>query len=428
MNQFTVLPAKFSIPWTRLLQWRADDRKTGYLCTLLLVSCGIFLAVMVYVTWSVNVTQATNGELSSDFFALWSYAKIASEYSATELYDSVALHAREVALGMDPSLQKWFPYPPTAIFLLWPLGLLPYGAAYVAWVVGTLGLFLWAVVATCSRSPLCIVGVLVAPVTAATIGSGQSGFLAAALITGGIRLAPSRPILGGILLGLLTYKPQLGLLVPIALIAAGNWRAAGVACATAMGLAIVSVLVFGWSLWPAWIAMLPEYQAAFDRSHDHQLHLMPTILSNLKMAGFQSPMVEGVQAASSVIVAVLVGRCFYRNAGRLAAASLFVGTLLATPHAFIYDMPMILAAMALFIEEHRQTNATFSLVGILVLSLAMLFPLMMLFQYPDAPVSSLSLLMLFCIILYHESPFVVTGLLNRLGAKATKMATRLRTH
>ncbi len=155
---------------------------------------------------------------------------------------------------------------------------------------------------------------------------------------------------------------------------------------------------------------------------------MPTILSNLKMAGFLSPMVEGVQAASSVIVAVLVGRCFYRNAGRLAAASLFVGTLLATPHAFIYDMPMILAAMALFIEEHRQTNATFSLASILVLSLAMLFPLMMLFQYPDAPVSSLSLLMLFGIILNRESPFVVKGLLSRLGVKATKMATRLRTH
>ena len=91
---------------------------------------------------------------------------------------------------MDPSEQKRFPYPPIAILLLWPLGLLPYGAAYVAWVAVTLGLFLWAVAATCSRSPLCIVSVLVAPVTAATIVSGQSGFLAAALITGGIRLAP----------------------------------------------------------------------------------------------------------------------------------------------------------------------------------------------------------------------------------------------
>ena len=102
--------------------------------------------------------------------------------------------------------------------------------------------------------------------------------------------------------------------------------------------------------------MLPEYQAAFDSRHVHQLHLMPTILSNLKMAGFLSPVVEAAQAAISIIVVVLVGRCFYRNAGRLAAASLFVGTLLVTPHAFIYDMPMILAAMALFIEEHRQRN------------------------------------------------------------------------
>ena len=236
----------------------------------------------------------------------------------------------------------------------------------------------------------------------------------------GIRLAPSRPIISGILLGLLTYKPQLGLLVPIALIAAGHWRAVGVACATATGLAIISALAFGWSVWPAWIAMLPEYQAAFDSGNVHRLHFMPTVLSNMKMAGFLSPVVEGAQAISSVIVAVLVGRCFYRNAGRLAAASLFVGTLLVTPHAFIYDMPMILAAMALFIEEHRQRNATFSLASILVLSLAMLFPLMMVLQYPDAPVSSLSLLMLFGIILRHESPYVVTGLVSRLGVKAMR--------
>jgi hypothetical protein len=424
MNQASFLPAKPRLPWTRILQWRADDRKTGYLCTLFLVSCGIVLAAFVYTTWSDYVAQAANGRLpSGDFFGLWSYGKIVSNYPAGDLYDSAALHAREIALGMDPSRRIWFPYPPIAIFLFWPLGLLPYGAAHVAWVAGTLGLFLWAVVATCSRSPVCIVGVLVAPVTTATICYGQSGFLAAALITAGIRLVPSRPILGGILLGLLSYKPQLGFLVPIALIAAGHWRAVGVSCATVAGLVIASALAFGWSVWPAWIAVLPEYQAAFDSRFVHQLYLMPTILSNLKMAGFPSPLVEIAQAASSVIVAVLVGRCFYRNAGRLAAASLFVGTFLATPHAFIYDMPMILAAMALFIEEHRQTNAAFSLASILVLSLAMLFPLMMLIEYPDAPVSSLSLLMLFGIIQRYEITSEVAGRLSPRGEGREAIST-----
>ena len=46
MNQVSFLAAKSRVPWTRLLQWRADDRKTGYLCTLVLVSCGIVLAAV----------------------------------------------------------------------------------------------------------------------------------------------------------------------------------------------------------------------------------------------------------------------------------------------------------------------------------------------------------------------------------------------
>src|SRR5437764_2827591 len=149
MNQVSFLPGKSRVRWSRLLQWRAVDRKTGYLCTVVLVSCGIVLAVSIYVEWCYVVAK---GQLYGDFFALWSYAKIVSGYSATELYDSAALHARQVALGMDPSYQNPFPYPPLAIFLLWPLGLLPCGAAYVAWVAGTLGLFLWVVAATCSRS------------------------------------------------------------------------------------------------------------------------------------------------------------------------------------------------------------------------------------------------------------------------------------
>src|SRR6185312_13844103 len=53
---------------------------------------------------------------------------------------------------------------------------------------------------------------------------GQNGFLTAALIGGTLYLIPIRPVLAGICLGLLTYKPQYGLLFPIALIVAGQWR------------------------------------------------------------------------------------------------------------------------------------------------------------------------------------------------------------
>src|SRR5258707_14741149 len=52
---------------------------------------------------------------------------------------------------------------------------------------------------------------------------GQNGFLTASLIGGTLYLMPMRPVLSGICLGLLSYKPQYGLLFPLVLIAASQW-------------------------------------------------------------------------------------------------------------------------------------------------------------------------------------------------------------
>ena len=53
--------------------------------------------------------------------------------------------------------------------------------------------------------------------------AGQNGFLTAALIGGALGLLERRPALAGICLGLLTYKPQFGLLFPFVLIADRRW-------------------------------------------------------------------------------------------------------------------------------------------------------------------------------------------------------------
>ncbi len=303
---------------------------------------------------------------------------------------------------MVPSAQNPFPYPPTFILYLWPLSLLPYEVAYLAWIFGTFALFVWAVAATCSRLPLCILGVIVAPATLASLDTGQSGFLAAALLTAGIRLAGSRPILAGILIGLLTYKPQLGLLAPIALIAAGCWTAFRVACATALGLAAVATLVLGWAVWPAWFSMLPVYEGWFDRDTVVQT-FKPTVMANLQMIGVSLTTAKLMQAAVTLLVAILVWRCFRRDPGRLASAALLVGAILATPHAFVYDLPMVVAALALFVEARTEAGAAFSLVEVLILVSAFLFPIFMLLKAADnLPISTVPLVLFFGLILWRQ--------------------------
>jgi alpha-1,2-mannosyltransferase len=99
--------------------------------------------------------------------------------------------------------------------------------------------------AMAARRLICVLAVFVAPASVMSVASGQSGFLAAALMVAGVRLARSRPIVAGILIGLLSYKPQLGFLIPIALASAGLWRAFYVDIVTVGGLAACATLAFG---------------------------------------------------------------------------------------------------------------------------------------------------------------------------------------
>src|SRR5438874_1214094 len=78
-----------------------------------------------------------------------------------------------------------------------------------------------------------------------TIGSGQNGFLTAALLVGGFGLLRRQPGFAGALLGVLTYKPQFWLLVPIALTAARQWRAFASAVIAAAVMALLSLAVLG---------------------------------------------------------------------------------------------------------------------------------------------------------------------------------------
>jgi hypothetical protein len=388
-----------------LLRWPAGQRKTIYLCMMVLGACAFVMCIYGIKIWSdANRHAPGHPPAFGDFFALWSYGKILADHPAADLYDTSALHALQVGLGMPAGAHNPFPYPPTAIPLFRLLTWLPYATSYAVWTLGTLALFTWAVVATCSRRAMIVIGVMVAPVTTSCIDSGQTGLLAAALLIAGLRLAGRRPVLSGMLIGLLAYKPQMAMLVPIAFAAAGYWRAFAAACVTAIALAIIATVAYGAGIWTDWIAMLPGYTAAFD--HDLVgMKFKPTIIANLQLAGVALPVAKAVQGLVAAAVAVLVWRCFRRDAERVGVAAVLVGTVLATPHAFLYDLPVVAAAMALLIQQRMLTNPVFSLGEVVILVLGLVFPLAMMAQTHGftPPVSAVPLLLLFGLILREPS-------------------------
>jgi hypothetical protein len=143
-------------------------------------------------------------------------------------------------------------YPPFALLLALPFGMMPWAFSYygfqaLSFAGMAAALRPWA--ADWRQYALILAGVTLCPATAYTLGSGQNSFLSAALLLGGAWYMGARPFLAGVLFGLLAFKPQLGLLIPVALVAASAWRAFAGATVTVLVLFLVSLVVPGLEIW-----------------------------------------------------------------------------------------------------------------------------------------------------------------------------------
>jgi hypothetical protein len=148
-----------------------------------------------------------------------------------------------------------FVYPPTYLFFTYPLGLMPYVAAFATWTVVTLFLYLVAIYLVVPRPIAILVALSPFPVFF-NVFLGQNGFLLAGLMGLSLALMERRPQLSGVLLGLLTFKPQMGILFPLALLVSRKWRVIVSAMATSVVLIVTSIVVFGYQGWPSFIHAL----------------------------------------------------------------------------------------------------------------------------------------------------------------------------
>jgi hypothetical protein len=295
------------------------------------------------------------GIRSGDFYAFWSAGQFLAGTDPAEIYDSQKLQAFETAL--DPGFRDFypFPYPPPFGLVLRLLATLSYGSAYVVWIGATLALYLWAAL---GRRWLSLMGLatLVAPSTLLTAIAGQNGFLSAALMIGGFRLLDGRPLLAGVLFGLLAYKPQLALLVPIVLIAAGRWRSLAAAGMTVATLIVLTLAVFGPSMWAAWFASIEVNARLFEINAPALQAHMPTLAPALLAQGLDHRLVGAVQIALLALIAWLLWRTARRVPSHTLARLVPIGTIIATPYAFIYDLPMVTSAVLASLEERQRTG------------------------------------------------------------------------
>ncbi|MFL5297219.1 MAG: glycosyltransferase family 87 protein [Phenylobacterium sp.] len=318
------------------LQSEAADKPVGR--TLLLATVVAALAFASYAVVQLFRPQAAG----ADFSCFWAGAKTIAAHGAARLYDFRYITELQ-GWPLGPASLRPFIYPPSAIFVFLPLAIPPYWAAYALWVIATGGLFLWA-----GRKAGAPWWFMLTPPVVLVMYCGQVTMLIGGLAVGGLALQSRRPVLAGVLLGAAAaVKPQLLMLVPIGLAAAGSWRTVAAAGATGALLVSASVMAWGIDPWFGWLAALPRFQAIIFSG--------PRIVADL-ISPYSVLFAHGMSGAWAFLLApfaVWLSWSTFRRTADVADRSMavFAGALLVAPYAMNYEAALFAPAAAAYLAR-----------------------------------------------------------------------------
>jgi Glycosyltransferase family 87 len=320
-----------------------DSRLVSRLCGILLV---VEIALFLFLaagTYGLFVPLA--GPTTTDFVSFYAAGDLANAGTPALAYDRDAHYAAEERATAPGIVYNFFYYPPIFLLLCGAVARLPYLTAFVIFEATTFG-FYFLVLRNIlgERSVTIVVPLLAFPPVLWTIGLGQNGFLTAGLFGAATLLIDRRPAIAGLLFGALCVKPHFALMVPVALAAGGRWRAFAAAFACAAILCLLSLVVFGWPTWHAFLTALPGSQAVYA-SGRIPFGGFVTPFGAAMLLGATGTLAGTVQAGATVAAAVFVAWVWRRGLPLpIRAASLVSATLVAVPLALFYDL--VLAGVA----------------------------------------------------------------------------------
>jgi Glycosyltransferase family 87 len=231
----------------------ARQEHLGALRLLIGASAGFVVLTAALYAWMISWTgpfprDGSTLVVGRDFLNFWMYGRAAWTPDPSRFYDPLLYRdALAALLGAGYPGQNWS-YPPSVMLAASLFGRLPYLAALLCWTALGLALFLWVVRRYAGDRRL-LAAIALSPAAVFCVISGQSSLVTAAMLLTIFACLDRKPMLAGILLGLLTLKPQLGLLFPVMLAASGRWRVFLVASATALLIAAVTAALFGPQVW-----------------------------------------------------------------------------------------------------------------------------------------------------------------------------------
>lgn len=376
-----------ALPLSRGLRPAASDMLRR-VCFGLVVANVAYLAMLIA---GKNWILDGNGRpIHTDFTSVYAAGRLVREGHPAAAYDWTLHYAAENAVvAHAPAEYLGWHYPPPLLLIAGLLATLPYAVAFLVWIGTTLPLYLTTIRAIVGDRIGWLVGGAF-PCLMPNIVSGQNGFFTASLVGGALVLLETEPLLAGCCLGLLTYKPQFGILFPLVLAAGGYWRAMAAAAATAAALTLATIILFGATPWTEFFHWLPlTSRALLSQDHtawaDHtDWYKFQSLFAMVRLLGGGATLAWAMQAALTVIVAAALIAMWRSKhiAFELKAAGLAIGVLLATPYVYLYDLTILTVAGAFLIRLALKT-------GFLpgeAISLALVTSLLLILPFAGVPV------------------------------------------
>ncbi len=339
------------------------------------------LLLVAYVATIVALLATADGivdrggrPIGTDFANVYAAGKLALEGHAPQAYDWPAHHdmQKRISGREDIAYYGWH-YPPAFLIVAAALAFVPYLGALLVYQAATLAAYL-AVVRNIAGRPEAWLLALAFPAVFVNVTHGHNGFITAALLGGALMVLDRRPLLAGLALGCLAYKPQLGLLVPLVLVVTGRWRVIAAAAASVVALTGLTWAMFGADVFVAFWHSLPLTQLVV-REGAPGFYKIQSVYAALRLIGAPADVANAAQLLVTLGAAVgLIGLWRSAAAFELKAAGLIIGCVIATPYVLDYDLVVLAPAIA-FLAAHglRQGFARWEitlLVALWVLPLA----------------------------------------------------------
>jgi hypothetical protein len=341
------------------MKLQSINRPFAWTAIILLGFClGLYIAE-IKVNWFPALFSESptpykfNKSVGSEFRIFWIGSYMALNGKLDDIYNISKFEEIEKHFTGCKGSHAWL-YPPTFLLMVLPLSLLPYLAALAAWISITLIGYVLILRRICPQ-PYIIYWILCFPGIAVNVLLGHNGLLSGTLLGGGLLFMNSSPVLAGIFFGLSFYKPQLGILIPLALLAGRHWKILGISVGSTACISIVSMLIFGPETWLGFWRNIPI--AAKLTNNPWYWSRMPTIYAGIRAAGGGTLIASTLQGIGMLGVIAGVYWVWSGNATAASrAAILILGILLFTGYAFTYDYALLAIPLAWLWQEGQTTG------------------------------------------------------------------------